>query len=119
LGGAGGGDGRDPHAVAFTWFEAVGEHTSDMGHAGPLETAMLRHVAPGLVREGEIEAAAADAADSWGEWVRGVNLAHDSHEFTDNGVVGDPREGDADRGAELLSVATDALCAVVRAVADR
>ncbi|ERH12123.1 MAG: uncharacterized protein, putative amidase, partial [halophilic archaeon J07HB67] len=58
---SGGDDGRDPHAVAFTWFEAVGGHTSDMGHAGPLETAMLRHVAPGLVREGEIEAAAADA----------------------------------------------------------
>jgi creatinine amidohydrolase len=113
------GDDHGPHAVAFTWFEAVGDHTGDMGHAGPLETAMLRHVAPELVREDRIEAAADGAADGWGEWVRGVNLAHDSHEFTDNGVVGDPREGDADRGAELSELATDALCAVVRAVADR
>ena len=111
--------GHDPHAVAFTWFEAVGDHTSDMGHAGPLETALLRHVAPELVHEDRIAAAADGAADGWGEWVRGVNLAHDSHEFTDNGVVGDPREGDADRGEELLGLATDALCAVVRAVADR
>ncbi len=90
-----------------------------MGHAGPLETALLRHVAPELVREDQIAAAADGAADGWGEWVRGVNLAHDSHEFTDNGVVGDPREGDAARGEELLGIATDALCAVVRAVADR
>ena len=108
-----------PYTVAFTWFEAVGDHTADMGHAGPLETAMLRHVAPELVHEDRVAAAADGAADGWGEWVRGVNLAHDSHEFTDNGVVGDPREGDADRGAELLELATDALCAVVRAVADR
>jgi len=112
-------DDHDPHAVAFTWFEAVGDHAGDMGHAGPLETAMLRHVAPGLVREDRIDEAVDGAADGWGEWVRGVNLAHDSHEFTDNGVIGDPREGDADRGAELLELATDALCEVVRAVADR
>jgi creatinine amidohydrolase len=112
-------NGHDPHAVAFTWFEAVGDHADDMGHAGPLETALLRHVAPELVREDQIAAAADGAADGWGEWVRGVNLAHDSHEFTDNGVVGDPREGDADRGEELLGLATDALCTVVRAVADR
>ncbi|MEZ3142889.1 creatininase family protein [Halobaculum sp. MBLA0143] len=108
-----------PYTVAFTWFEAVGEHASDMGHAGPLETALLRHVAPGLVREDRVETAAADAADGWGEWVRGVNLAHDSHEFTDNGVVGDPREGDADRGGELLSTASEALVDVVRAVCER
>ena len=112
----------DAHAgygVAFTWFEAVGDHASDMGHAGPLETALLRATNPDLVREERVEAASAGAADRWGEWVSGVNLAHDSDEFTDNGVVGDPRAGDAERGAELLDRASAALAELSAAVVDR
>ena len=107
------------HAVAFTWFEAVGEHADDMGHAGPLETALLRHANPGLVREDRIDDARAGAADRWGEWIAGVNLAHDSDEFAANGVVGDPGDGDADRGAALLEEAADGLARLARAVVDR
>ncbi len=110
---------HDGYAVAFTWFEAVGEHASDMGHAGPLETALLRASNPDLVREDRIEAARAGAADRWGEWVAGVNLAHDSDEFTDNGVVGDPTDGDAEHGRELLDRASDALVDLLCAVVDR
>jgi len=110
---------HDGYGVAFTWFEAVGEHTSEMGHAGPLETALLRAVHPELVREDAVEAAREGAADRWGEWVAGVNLAHDVDAFTDNGVVGDPTAGDAARGEELLTLASDALCALAVAVADR
>jgi creatinine amidohydrolase len=107
------------YGVAFTWFEAVGEHAGDMGHAGPLETALLRATNPDLVREERVEEASAGAADRWGEWVSGVNLAHDSDEFTDNGVVGDPREGDAERGAELLDRASASLAELAAAVVDR
>ncbi|GAB6879270.1 creatininase family protein [Halorubrum gandharaense] len=110
---------HDGYAVAFTWFDAVGEHTSEMGHAGPLETALLRATNPELVREDRIAAAREGAADRWGEWVAGVNLAHDSDEFTANGVVGDPAEGDAARGVELLELASDALVRLSRAVVDR
>lgn len=109
----------DIYAVAFTWFESVGDHGSDMGHAGPLETALLRHTSPDLVREPRIEQAQAGAADHWGDWVAGVNLAHDSHEFTDNGVIGDPSEGDAQRGAELLELAGAGLDRVLSAVTNR
>ncbi|UIP00713.1 creatininase family protein [Halobaculum sp. CBA1158] len=109
----------DAYAVSFTWFEAVGEHASRMGHAGPLETAMVRHLAPELVREDRVEAAREGASERWGEWVRGVNLAHDSDEFSPNGVVGDPTAGDADLGAELLAVASEALVEVTDAVVTR
>ena len=109
----------DAYAVAFTWFEAVGDHASKMGHAGPLETAMLRHAAPDLVREDRAEEARDGGAERWGEWVRGVNLAHDSDEFTGNGVVGDPTDGTAALGEELLERASGALCDVVRAVVNR
>ena len=109
----------DVYAVPFTWFEAVGDHASDMGHGGPLETALLRATHPELVREERIEEARAGASSGWGDWVDRTNLAHDSAEFTENGVVGDPGDGDADRGEELLELAADALGRLLAAVADR
>ncbi|OYR38567.1 creatininase [Halorubrum sp. Ib24] len=112
-------DAHDGYAVAFTWFEAVDEHGADMGHAGPLETALLRATNPDLVREDRVAAAGEGAADRWGEWVSGVNLAHDSDEFTENGIVGDPTAGDAERGEELLSLASDALASLAAAVVER
>ncbi len=107
------------YAVPFTWFEAVGDHSDEMGHGGPLETAMLRHVAPDLVREERIEQAREGASDGWGEWVSYANLAFDSAEFTENGVVGDPAEGPPERGEELLSLAGEALVSLLEAVASR
>jgi creatinine amidohydrolase len=109
----------DAYAVAFTWFDAVGEHSADMGHGGPLETAMLRHLTPELVDEDRIDEARAGAAEQWGEWTSYVNLAHDSAEFTENGVVGDPGEGDADRGEALLTLATESLVRLLDTVATR
>jgi len=109
----------DAYAVSFTWFEAVGEHANRMGHGGPLETALLRHVAPDLVREDRIEEGRDGGSPRWGEWIRGVNLAHDSDEFTGNGVVGDPTEGTAVLGETLLGRASEALCEVTRAVVER
>jgi creatinine amidohydrolase len=103
----------------FTWFEAVGEHSSDMGHAGPLETAFLRHDRPELVHEDRIDEAREGGSERWGDWVSGVNLAVDSDEFTENGVVGDPAAGDAERGAELEELATAALAELLDAVRER
>ncbi|OAQ51381.1 hypothetical protein HTG_16950 [Natrinema mahii] len=109
----------DAYVVPFTWFEAVGDHSADMGHGGPLETALLRHCDPDSVREERIDDARAGAADGWGEWTSHANLAYDAAEFTENGVVGDPNEGDAARGAELLDLAGDALARLLEEVAER
>ena len=109
----------DAYAVPFTWFDEVGEHTSEMGHGGPLETALLRHANPETVREDRLDEAAAGGSDRWGDWQGRVNLAVDSHEFTENGVVGDPREGSAELGEALLDMASDALVDLLDAVADR
>ncbi|KPN30387.1 hypothetical protein SY89_01116 [Halolamina pelagica] len=48
-----------------------------------------------------------------------MNLAVDSDEFTENGVVGDPSEGDADRGEELKELATGALVDLLAALRER
>ncbi|MGM0591243.1 MAG: creatininase family protein [Halobacteriota archaeon] len=106
----------DAFAVPFTWFDAVGDGVPNMGHGGPLETALLRHAHPDLVDEDHIEEARDGASDRWGEWVSGVNLAVDSAEFTENGVVGDPTQGDAELGAELLDRAGSALARLLDAI---
>ena len=107
------------YAVPFTWFDAVGEQSAEMGHGGPLETALLRHVEPDLVREERIETARAGAADGWGEWTSYTNLAYDAAEFTENGVVGDPGDGDERRGEALLELAAGALVSLLDAIAER
>jgi creatinine amidohydrolase len=108
----------DAYAVAFTWFDSV-DNELPMGHGGPRETAVLRHIRPDLITEDEIEAASKGASNHWGEWVAGVNLAHDSAEFTENGVVGDPAAGTAEIGGELVDDAADALSDLLGAVAVR
>lgn len=108
---------RDSYAVAYTWFDAV--DSMELGHGGPAETSLIRHLHPGLIDEARTDEAAAGAADGWGEWVSGSNLAYDSSEFTDSGVVGDPREGDAALGEQLLEEAVEALVDLLEAVASR
>ncbi|WP_435196727.1 creatininase family protein [Natronomonas sp. EA1] len=105
------------YAVPFTWFDAIA--AEGMGHAGKVETALMRHLHPELVHEDRTQEAKDGAADRWGEWLHGVNLAHDSSEFTDSGVVGDPTTGSAALGEELLEEAAMALAEVADAVATR
>lgn len=109
----------DAVAVPFTWFEAVDPDDVSMGHAGPMETSVLEHVAPDLIDETDIETARDGAAERWGEWTSGVNLAYDVEEFAPNGVVGDPTAGSADLGEELLGSARDALVTLLEDVAER
>jgi len=104
-------------AWTFTWFDAV--DAPDMGHGGPVETSLLQHTHPDLLRADRIEDAAAEGAEGWGEWVGSVNLAYDSSEFSENGCVGDPGEGSRERGEALLDEATAALVALLERVAKR
>ncbi len=113
------------YAVPFTWFDAVdpadlgADADVGMGHGGAVETSLVRHVAPDLVREDRVAEAREGAAAVWGEWVAGTNLAYDSDAFSDSGVVGDPGAGDAELGEALLDAAAGALLELVAALADR
>lgn len=106
------------YAAPFTWFNAVSTE-QEMGHGGPLETALLQWLQPELIRQNRIEQARDGGAERWGEWHSGTNLAYDSVEFTDSGVVGDPSNGDVELGEELLTQAAKALCELLDAVAER
>ncbi|WP_299268062.1 creatininase family protein [Halorientalis sp.] len=109
----------DGYAAAFTWFDAVDPEEVTMGHGGPLETSVLRHLHPELVNEDRLDEAAEGGADGWGEWESGVNLAHDSAEFSENGTVGDPRGGNTDLGKQLVEEAATALSALLERVSNR
>ena len=111
--------GGDAYVVPFTWFEAIDPDGIEMGHAGPVETALLEHVAPESVDGEAKQNAGEDAADRWGEWEGSVNLAYDTDEFAPNGVVGDPADGDAELGEQLLAEAGDALATLLSRVAER
>ena len=107
------------YTVLFTWFDAVGEHADEMGHGGPLETALMCHCHPDLIDEDRLEDAREGAAEGWGEWVSHTNLVCDSAEFTENGVVGDPTAGDTQLGEELLEAAAGSLARLLEAVEER
>ena len=116
----------EAYATSFTWFRSIDFGALDaevgpieMGHAGAAETALLRATHPTLVDEDRVEEAGEEAADRWGEWVAGVNLAYDADDFSENGVVGDPSVGDAALGEQLLEASAAALAEVVDAVSDR
>ncbi len=79
----------------------------------------VRHSRLELVREDRADEAADGAADGWDEWVSGVNLTDDAAEFSENGTVGDPREGGPERGARLLDEASAALVELLDRVATR
>ena len=91
--------------------ELFGE--AGIGHADELETSMVAHVAPDLVREERLEDAEAGAADSWGRSVHGANVGFDTADFSDSGAVGQPTRGSAEAGARLFEQATDELDALL------
>jgi len=114
------------YTVPFTWFDAVdvGEIESltgdeAMGHGGPLETSLVSHLRPDLVREERFEAARDGGAAGWGEFLHGVNLAYDSAEFTRSGIVGDPSSGSPAVGEQLLEAASERLAELLATVERR
>ena len=116
----------DAYTVPFTWFDAVDADDADalpddagMGHGGAVETSLIRHLHAHLVDEGKFEDASENGASGWGEWQSGTNLAYDTAEFSDSGVVGDPGQSSAEAGAQLLDAAAASLAELLAAVEHR
>ncbi len=112
---------KSAYAVSYTWFDAVdpAELGLSMGHGGPVETSLLAALDEEYVREEQVAAAAEGAATQWGEWQSGVNLAYDSAEFSESGVVGDPTDSTRELGEELLERAATGLAELIDVVAER
>jgi len=122
----------DAYVVPFTWFDSVsldaGDETPDppvdlegvaMGHGGPVETSLVWAVDPDLVHEERLETARDGAAEGWGDWHGGVNLAYDTDEFSENGAVGDPTASDPALGEWLRDRAAEKLASLLDRVERR
>lgn len=83
-----------------------------MGHACEIETSMMLHLRPDLVRRDLL----ADDPDTTPESLAGLTLAQDFGHRTDHGVVGHPTFADPDRGRLMLSAVVTRLAAVARAL---
>jgi creatinine amidohydrolase len=81
-----------------------------VGHACEVETSMVMHVRPELVRTVEIK----DDVETVPDSLRGLFIAKDMFQRTDHGAVGYPERSSAEKGRKLL----DAIITRVAAVAE-
>jgi mycofactocin system creatininase family protein len=82
-------------------------------HAGHTETSLLLHIAPELVRSDLIEAGATEITSHDIDLMKvsGVKAV------SPNGVLGDPRQANADHGRKVLALYTESLITALRACA--
>ena len=84
----------------------------EMGHACEIETSMVLHLRPDLVRLGEIR----DDPDNSPPGLRGLSWPRDFARRTDHGVVGHPESADGERGRLMLEAAVGKVAEVARRV---
>jgi len=83
-----------------------------MGHACEIETSMMLHLRPDLVRSSLIR----DDPDTTPPGLRGVTWARDFGRRTDHGVVGHPEAASAEKGRRMLGVAVEGVADAARCV---
>lgn len=86
----------------WTWFDAIS--AKNMGHAGELETSLIKYLKPELIKE-PLET----GAENWGHKLHGSKFDYLTSSFTKNGVVGDPTKASKKKGKKLFSQATNKL----------
>ena len=104
---------QDCNVVLATWWKLAGEELlainesgkGGAGHAGELETSLLLHFAPELVRVDKMESSEQYETYDWndGDMLYGsaVNLYQTMKSRTRNGVFGRPTFGSAEKGKKI------------------
>jgi creatinine amidohydrolase len=83
-----------------------------MGHACEIETSMVLHLRPDLVKPG----LAKDDPDDTPGGLGGLSWPRDFARRTDHGVVGYPESADPDRGRLMLQAAVSKVAEVARRI---
>ena len=115
------------YAIEWMWDESIPELVRELfdrngPHAGPKETAMIRHLAPELVREAEFESARdGGVADYPPETSTrfGARTFYDAADNSENGAFGDPTDATAEKGERIFEAATELLCRLCEWLADQ
>ena len=104
---------------AAYWEVASGEVAAlcrgprkEMGHACEVETSMMLHLRPDLVRRGRIR----DDPDTTPAAIAGLFWARDFARRTEHGAIGHPEGADAERGRRMLEAVVAKLEGVAGAV---
>jgi creatinine amidohydrolase len=115
-------------AVGTSWFDLARPEPAEAIlpaaerrwgiHAGAIETAMMRHLDPGCVREDRV----ADFSSAWMSRAGlhdqlaphgGIGFGWETQDLHPAGAVGDPRLGDAALGARIVDQAATALATLL------
>jgi creatinine amidohydrolase len=83
-----------------------------MGHACELETAMMLHFRPDLVRRAEIK----DDIKPEDERLRGLYVAGDFGKRTHRGAIGYPTQATAEKGKQMVDAVVGRVTDVCRAL---
>lgn len=102
---------HDIEAIEWTWFNAIS--TSEMGHAGKLETSLIMYLREDLIGK-PIE----PGSESWGLSLHGSRWDYDTKKFSENGVVGDPREATKKEGKKLFDNSLEKLIKLIKSMKD-
>lgn len=99
---------------------------SDIGgivHGGELETALMQHLRPDLVREDKIEGAHLDKPYSLmsNDLMEGgaLGVSAEMHQYTDSGAIGDPELATAEKGKEAYERYCKAVAELLREVHEK
>ena len=118
-------------AVGTSWFDLARSDPAEAClpvaerrwgiHAGAIETAMMRHLHPGDVRE----AAVGNFAPAWARHAAGntqlaphggVGFGWETQDLNPSGAIGDARLGDAALGARIVDQAAAALATLLEEI---
>ena len=83
-----------------------------VGHACEVETSMVMHLRPELVRASEIK----DDVETVPDALRGLFIAKDMAQRTDHGAVGHPERASGNKGRRLLEAIVHRVVEVVEAL---
>jgi creatinine amidohydrolase len=126
-----GNDHPDVELFGLTYFtlgaDFVSEiRDSDIGgivHGGELETAMIQHLRPDLVREDKIEGTHLDKPYSLmsNDLMEGgaLGVSAEMHQYTDSGAIGDPELATAEKGKEAYEQYCEAMAELLREIHEK
>lgn len=99
----------DMFVVHWIWTDGF---PGEEDHAGKNETSFVMHLRPNLV--GDL----VEGADEWGNPVNGTLTAQYTHEFAENGIVGDPKAASEEHGEEFFEACLDHAVELIEHVRD-
>lgn len=111
-------------AAPWNWWECLDDLPEKLfeqrgAHASAIETSVIYHLAPDLIRPEALDEAEAGAADTWGDTIHGADIGFDTIDFSDSGATGAPTEASPEAGEQLFEQAFEELDALVTWLADQ